>query len=511
VDGFVKSRTFQSRLPFSRLFENHFDDFDFVIGEQGSAPSDLLRERMRQVQQEDVRKDKQIAKNWKTGNWKVRGFSLDKHDPTASTKLEARDDDTFGEEPKTVHVSKVHESLTPNQVVVGRTDGSVCFVTLGSSYLSHFVNKLSARETGNATIAIESELVPSDIMMGSPVPDREKPPDTPFQVERQFVAHDSAIVALATAETTNHEQLLFSAGKTSGDVHVWALPEEPENKEIPLRTLSNVHSDTVVALTTLSLSSGGEENLLFSASVDGSLALWDVQTGDLVYKCQMVQDEEPCSISCADVDSSKSIIYLGLTSGHVVGYNIKDMIECAGEGETCPVPSGRFLAHEGGITAIKFAGKGILGRPRPGASTSTLLTGGPDGVVKQWEIMSRKLESASADAPSLKLEHWPRITNQRMQKRAHLFKGHAEDEPITALASVDGSKFLSAASDGTIRAWSPSSGEELFRMDGFTDELSSLCLLEGMYLITDGMENLVCVHDFDVDETEYQDGYELEW
>jgi hypothetical protein len=32
-----------------------------------------------------------------------------------------------------------------------------------------------------------------------------------------------------------------------------------------------------------------------------------------------------------------------------------------------------------------------------------------------------------------------------------------------------------------------------------------------MYLITDGMENLVCVHDFDVDETEYQDGYELEW
>ena len=100
-----------------------------------------------------------------------------------------------------MHVSKVQESLTPNQVVVGRTDGSVCFVTLGSSYLSHFVNKLSARETGNATIAIESELVPSEIMMGSPVPDRENPPDTPFQVERQFVAHDSAIVALATAET----------------------------------------------------------------------------------------------------------------------------------------------------------------------------------------------------------------------------------------------------------------------------------------------------------------------
>ena len=183
---------------------------------------------------------------------------------------------------------------------------------------------------------------------------------------------------------TNHEQLLFSAAKGSGDVHVWALPEELEAKVIPLRTLTDAHSDTVVALTTLSLSPGGEENLLFSASIDGTLALWDVQTGDLVYKCQMVQDEDTCSISCADVDCSQSTIYLGLTSGHVVGYNVKDMIECAGEGETCPVPNGRFSAHEGGITAIKFAGEGTLGRSRPGASTSTLLTGGTDGTVKQW-------------------------------------------------------------------------------------------------------------------------------
>lgn len=125
--------------------------------------------------------------------------------------------------------------------------------------------------------------------------------------------------------------------------------------------------------------------------------------------------------------------------------------------------------------------------------------------------MSRQLETTSSDEPSLKLEHWPRMASQRMQKRAHLFQGHEEAMPITALTSVDASKFLSAGADGTIRAWSPSTGKELFRMDGFSEKISSLCLLEEMYLITDGMENLVCVHDFDVDETEYQDGYELEW
>lgn len=124
--------------------------------------------------------------------------------------------------------------------------------------------------------------------------------------------------------------------------------------------------------------------------------------------------------------------------------------------------------------------------------------------------MSRNIEPTSSDEPSLKLEHWPRLANQRMQRRAHLFKGH-DEMSIAALASVDASKFLSAGADGTVRAWNPTTGEELFRMDGFTDELSSLCLQDDLYLITDGMENLVCVHDFDVGPNEVEDGYELEW
>ena len=74
VDGFVKPLTYHSRLSISRLFTNHFDDFDFVIGDQGSAPNDLLQERMRQVQQEDVRKDKQIAE--KLEEWKLESTRL---------------------------------------------------------------------------------------------------------------------------------------------------------------------------------------------------------------------------------------------------------------------------------------------------------------------------------------------------------------------------------------------------------------------------------------------------
>jgi WD40 repeat protein len=96
-----------------------------------------------------------------------------------------------------------------------------------------------------------------------------------------------------------------------------------------------------------------------------------------------------------------------------------------------------------------------------------------------------------------------------MQRRAHLFKGH-EEAPIRALASIDVSKFLSAGADGTVRAWNPTTGKCLFSMDGFTEALSSLCLQEDMYLITDGMGELVCLHDFDVAQG-IEDGYELEW
>jgi hypothetical protein len=35
-------------------------------------------------------------------------------------------------------------------------------------------------------------------------------------------------------------------------------------------------------------------------------------------------------------------------------------------------------------------------------------------------------------------------------------------------------------------------------MDGFTEALTSLCLQEGL-LVTDGMKQFVCVHDFDFD------------
>lgn len=72
-----------------------------------------------------------------------------------------------------------------------------------------------------------------------------------------------------------------------------------------------------------------------------------------------------------------------------------------------------------------------------------------------------------------------------------------------------------------VRAWNTATGKELFRMDGFTEAVQSLCLLDSVVrsptssaaaeslskvgelttasntiLLCDGMDKYVCVHDF---------------
>lgn len=100
------------------------------------------------------------------------------------------------------------------------------------------------------------------------------------------------------------------------------------------------------------------------------------------------------------------------------------------------------------------------------------------------------------------------MASQRMKRRAHIFEG-GHDERITAIIG-DSSKILSAGADGRVIAWSPSSGDKMYSMEGFTNALSSLCLNRSL-LITDGMSNYVCLHDFDLDVDSLDDSYDLDF
>ena len=156
------------------------------------------------------------------------------------------------------------------------------------------------------------------------------------------------------------------------------------------------------------------------------------------------------------------------------------------------------------------------------SSSTVILTGGADGMIKQWEVIKQNerssvsTEEANAgndeaeveSKSSWKLQHWPLLPNQRMKGRAHIFQGH-DNSPITALVSgEDGApKILSAGADGSLRVWDASKGE-MYRMDGF-ETVSSICL-DREILVTDGMGEYVCVHDFDVTDEDVGGEFDLD-
>eukprot|EP00978_Attheya_sp_CCMP212_P026938 scaffold89578_cov55-Attheya_sp.AAC.7 len=490
---------------------------DFAQVQQGLQ---VLSERIAQTRDSQVQRDTRLAKNWRMGNWKVRGFQLDGSSISTTNHPRTTEDAdstaalvtggprldninrNSSDDPQTndplsklmqemssnskdmdashtsnngpIHVSKIATDISSsslglesnNVLAVGRTDGSICIVELGTQYLTKFtaVPKLvvepgnSNNETeddGIMSVRIQSELMNQDELkeamrddhngrsdekytMPRPKQDDENemnvsdgmdesfgegdgdnPKDdvlammeqdameTPFKILHQFQAHDKGDSITALVLNEGH---VYSAGGNKGDIKVWAIPEEDDQenesnngsevkstpKMIPVKSLSNAHDDTVVALKTLSMDGSEDHQLLLSAAVDGSFALWDRMSGDLVFRCQITDDYgEPVGVTCADVETSGEdhAIYLGLSTGHVVGYIVKDVIASASIGDECLVPSCRFAAQEadsGGLTALTCAGYGTIGissRSRSGQkpqSSTVLLTGGADGTIKQW-------------------------------------------------------------------------------------------------------------------------------
>lgn len=63
----------------------HFNDFgDFVAGGETPAVPSALQDRIRETKQQEIVRDTMLMRNFKQGDWMVRGFSLDPEDAIAS-------------------------------------------------------------------------------------------------------------------------------------------------------------------------------------------------------------------------------------------------------------------------------------------------------------------------------------------------------------------------------------------------------------------------------------------
>lgn len=441
------------------VFFDDFGDFGSSNKNDSNGNDNLksLKSRMSQVKSAEEAYDAKLARNWRRGNWGVRGFALDKFattsDPVLVSAVVA---------PRSSALADT-SLLQDRTIVVGRTDGSVFVVKLGDEYLTSFVsvptlvvdeddsnanNGDAAAGGGEMSVRVENEWMgteelrnrmqfeQSQLSKGAEEEEQKQVFKDPFVIRHQFLASDQGeaikkMIFDDTIDGVDCHGVICTAAGTSGEIKIWSLPHSSDvgsGQTVQIALLSGVHRDAIVCLETMVLPSsddGYDKKALLSVSRDGTFALWDLSNniGELISAFQCANVSSDCAITCADVsnptaliddfsdDGSKNdndVIALGTSTGNVIGYMVEELLSLKtveGDGSDIlkqPSPNLLFRAHGGdtgkgeAVTAIKCGGGGTIassarlrGREnaegsRSDASSFILLTGGEDGMVKQW-------------------------------------------------------------------------------------------------------------------------------
>ena len=580
-----------------------------------------LQTRIRQIQYQEQQQQQQIQWNWKQGNWMVRGFSLDPQPTTTTTtssnlggnknriRLDDDNDDNYDNDDNhdDIQSSKVIiSSLLPwtnnndddddnddndndewhkqqmedvNRLLVGRTDGSICVVQLGTTYLTQFTNQLVAKKgQDDNTFTVTTQLTKqnriTDIINNNKDDDDDDDDDddgqeltsasSSFEILAQFSASSYPIQHMLTYpipfpdddddsddygdDDDHRSQLLFCSDAVTGDIYQWKLKDKNHDdtykKKMTIQPLKKITWHTKPLLG-LYHPPNHPKCMMVSVGQDQQIAIWNVSTAELIASFSVTDtndvgntDDSRTTGTILSCDVDDSYIYLGTTSGQVIIYSLQQNGITTWDKNRVATPLRTWTAHENAqVTAIASAGRGSLarnntmknnrqggnqGNRHPSRSRSkTLLTASSDGVVKQWEILPRSsMENNNSDEKPT-LEYWPKLKSQKLPNKVHLFDHQNKNTKVVALHSMDATKFCSATSDGQLWVWDPRTGNVLFQMAGFEFEQTtvtqsgetvsvhpSLCITRSM-LISNGMEQYVCIHDFTASQ-ELEDDYELE-
>ena len=481
----------------------------------GSTPADAsLTRRFQQVQAAQAAETQRIQDNWTAQNWQVRGFSLD------TTDAKEQQDDASPISVTTLTAAAADEN-DDDAVWVGRSDGSLLLVRLGTEFVARFESVLTLKsqtsttendddEDDSLSVSIASRLVRNDLgIVGANNDDQDA-----FRIACQCRAYENGqaiqhVVAVADK--------VFTVAAHSTEIIPW-IPDSPDDADVfglvaqpAWTTPSSLSSSTrehveIIAIQAVALEESAEPTLLASVASDGTLALWDIATGALLFTCQVaMQDNDNddntkrgISATITSATAAHGQWVLGTEDGKIIMYSLQHLVHATAHGGPCPLPVAEWYANKAQqtpITALLVWGQANV----RGTTSWVIVSGDQQGLIQQWDLLPRQ-SSSSSSSNTQQWDAWPKMPRQRVSERAHLLQGH--NQAITSLTRT-AQAIVSASRDGSVRAWDPQTAAVTTRLDGFEEETHDnakgglpMVILHNALLLTAGNGPHVTVHDF---------------
>jgi WD40 repeat protein len=249
-------------------------------------------------------------------------------------------------------------------------------------------------------------------------------PHTPGQLLATLQGHSGLVRGLALSG----DGQLLASGSWDGTVKLW----EAESG----RPLATLHGHTG-AVRGVALS--GDERLLASGGVDGTVKLWDPQRGPQSGQPLATLQAHTGAVLCVALSGDGRLLASGGNDGTVKLWDPQ-------RGPR----SGQLLAtlhgHTGAVRGVALSGDGRL-----------LVSGGVDGTVKLWDPQR----------------------GPRSGRPLATLQGHT-GAVLCAAVSGDGRLLASGGFDGTVRLWEAESGRSLATLQGHAG------LVYGVALSADG-------------------------
>lgn len=183
---------------------------------------------------------------------------------------------------------------------------------------------------------------------------------------------------------------ILVSGGLSNDIYIWEIP-----KEASPRSIKNAHSFLIESLTI----SPVDGNILASGSDDGTIRLWNLQTGKPIISF----GEKHPDIKFLTISPDGKTLASSSSNGTIKLWNLEN-----GEEKLS------LKSHSGEVTHLIFK------------NDEFLVSGSDNGTIKLWNLKTGQLIDS--------------------------LEGHSR--AVTSLdISLDGQKLASGSRDGTVRVW----------------------------------------------------------